>query len=171
MMMFMNEENKAAAEAVLFAMAEPVTYRQLADWLKMTPGEVRLLLEEMQKDYQIAGRGIELILETNSCRLGTKPQYTALLMQVQKIPVRRLSMAALETLAIVAYRQPITRPQIDEIRGIKSERVVQSLLERGLVAEEGHLDVPGRPALYVTTPQFLEQFSLKSLEELPPLEG
>ena len=168
--MLMNEENKAAVEAILFAVAEPVTYQALADWLKMTQAEMRLLLEEMKKDYEDRQRGITLILEPSECRLGTKLQYTGLLMQIQKIPVRRLSMAALETLAIVAYRQPVTRPQIDEIRGIKSEKILHTLLERGFVKECGRMDVPGRPALYETTDQFLEQFSLDSLEDLPVLE-
>ncbi len=168
--MWMNEENKAAIEAILFALAEPVSYQALSDWLKITPSEVHLLLKEMQQAYQEEKRGITLFLEPTACRLGTKEQYARLLMQIQKIPVRRLSMAALETLAIVAYRQPITRPQIDEIRGIKSEKVLQSLLERNLIQENGRLDAPGRPTLYETTEQFLEQFSLKNLEELPPLE-
>ena len=168
--MLMNEENKAAVEAILFALAEPVSYQDLAEWLKMTQTEVRLLLQDMQKEYQDERRGITLFLEPTVCRLGTKLQYTGLLMQIQKIPVRRLSMAALETLAVVAYRQPVTRPQIDEIRGIKSEKILHSLLERGLIRENGKLDVPGRPSLYETTEQFLEQFSLHSLEELPPIE-
>ena len=168
--MLMNEENKAAIEAILFAVAEPVAYQQLAEWLKLTQAEVRLILNEMQKEYAEEKRGITVFLEKTACRLGTKPQYTELLMQVQKIPTRRLSMATLETLAIIAYRQPVTRPQVDEIRGVKSEKVMQGLAERGLIRECGRLDVPGRPALYETTELFLEHFSLKSLEDLPPLE-
>ncbi len=168
--MLMNEENKAAIEAILFAVAEPVAYQQLAEWLKLTQAEVRLILNEMQKEYAEEKRGITVFLEKTACRLGTKPQYTELLMQVQKIPTRRLSMATLETLAIIAYRQPVTRPQVDEIRGVKSEKVVQGLAERGLIRECGRLDVPGRPALYETTELFLEHFSLKSLADLPPLE-
>ena len=130
--------------------------------------EINRALQELQSDYE--GRGIELVQVGKGYRFQSRQQYAEWVGRLSEERPARYSRALLETLAIIAYRQPVTRGDIEEIRGVSvSSDIIQKLSEREWVREVGHRDVPGRPALFGTTPAFLEHFGLKSLSELPPL--
>jgi len=133
-----------------------------------TTDEINQALQELQSDYE--GRGIELVQVGKGYRFQSRQQYAEWIGRLSEERPARYSRALLETLAIIAYRQPVTRGDIEEIRGVSvSSDIIQKLSEREWVREVGHRDVPGRPALFGTTPAFLEHFGLKSLSELPPL--
>ncbi len=156
-------------EALLFVAAEPVSPRRLAQAAGASLREVEAALPRLQA--ALAHRGIRLQEHRGRWQLTTAPEagaWVAGFLQVENTV--RFSQAALETLAIVAYRQPITRPQIDAIRGVSSDGVLRSLLSKGLIEEVGRAEGPGRPFLYGTTSLFLEVFGLPSLDALPPLE-
>lgn len=159
----------ARLEALLFVAPGAVLPAQLADALEMTPREIEKALEDLEQSY--SGRGLRLQRHRGRLQLTTAPEYA---MNVEKFlsldATARLSQAALETLAIIAYQQPVTRPQIDSIRGVNSDGVMKSLLSKGLIEEGGRSEGPGRPILYTTTPDFLQHFGLSSLKELPPLD-
>jgi len=129
------------------------------------------VLEELIEDYQHEDRGIKLIRINGDYQLVTKNQYSDYIQKLLKKNKRQsLSQASLESLAIVAYKQPITRIDIDEIRGVKSESAISRLMDRELIKEVGRLEVPGRPILYCTTEEFLRQFGVHDLKELPSLD-
>ncbi len=156
-------------EALLFASPEPVTARRLAQALEMPLREVEAGLTRLAASLE--GRGIRLERHRERWQLVSAPEAGPLIERFLGIEATaRLSQAALETLAIVAYRQPITRPQIDAIRGVNSDGVLRSLLSKGLIEEVGRSEGPGRPILYGTTALFLELFGLPSLDALPPLD-
>jgi segregation and condensation protein B len=161
----------AALEAVLFAAGGPVTVQQLATALERKPDEVQQGLKDLGLGYSQQG-GLSLQWHAGKVQMTTAPQMAP---QVEKFlgleATARLSRAALETLAIVAYRQPITRPGIDAIRGVSSDGVLKSLLSKGLIQEAGRAEGPGRPILFETTADFLQHFGLTSLDELPPFEA
>ncbi|WP_287152734.1 SMC-Scp complex subunit ScpB [Candidatus Solincola tengchongensis] len=165
------ETIKGALEAMLFVSGEPVTPRRLAEALGCDEVRVISALQELSAEYQAENRGIQLRAVGGGWRLHTHPAYASYVEKLLLSSKRaRLTRAAVETLAIIAYLQPITRGQIANLRGVQSENVVKVLVEMGLVAEAGKEKAPGGPALYVTTEKFLEHFGLRSLEELPPLE-
>lgn len=158
---------KGLIEALVFVSDQPLTLNDLAKAAKADRKLVRALLDELKGDY--AGRGVRLEEVANGFVFRTSAVYAPFIRDsVAKKPVR-MTRAQLETLAIVAYRQPITRPEIDDIRGVDSGPVLKMLLERDLVRILGKKDEPGRPLLYGTTPQFLQFFGLKSLKDLPTL--
>ncbi len=160
-----------AVEALLFASGCPIRGEEIAGILGLEAVLVKRVLEELGRRYvEDSTRGIYLEEVAGGYQLVTKPIYAVYLQSIGR-PVYRggLSQAALEVLAIVAYRQPVTRAEIDAIRGVRSDSVIGLLLERGLVQEVGRRDGPGRPALYGTTEEFLVQMGLSSLEDLPPL--
>ena len=162
---------KSVIEAMLFVSGEPLTLREIAVNLEETPKYIEGLLSEMMLDYEVENRGIKLILINGGYQLVTKAEHSDYIQRLLKKNKRQsLSQASLESLAIVAYKQPITRIDIDEIRGVKSESALQRLVERSLIREVGRLEVPGRPILYGTTDEFLRQFGLKNLKELPSLD-
>ncbi len=164
------EELKKAAECVLLVSSGPVTVEQLADALGATPQTVHALLWELQQDY--AGRGLQIQPVAGGFQLCTRPELAPYIQRFLQLDHREpLSRAALETLAIVAYRQPITRAEIEAVRGVRSEHVLERLLERHLVREVGRKAALGRPILYGTTEGFLRYFGLKDLHELPTLGG
>lgn len=165
------EPIKGAIEALLFVSGEPLSLRDLAINLEVTPKYLEEIISELSLEYEISNRGIKLININGSYQLVTKNEYSDYIQKLLKKNKRQsLSQASLESLSIIAYKQPITRVDIDEIRGVKSESAIQKLLERDLVEEVGRLDVPGRPILYGTTNEFLRQFGLMSIKELPSLE-
>ena len=165
------EPIKGAIEALLFVSGEPLSLRDLAINLEVTPKYLEEIISELSLEYEISNRGIKLININGSYQLVTKNEYSDYIQKLLKKNKRQsLSQASLESLSIIAYKQPITRVDIDEIRGVKSESAIQKLLERDLVEEVGRLDVPGRPILYGTTNEFLRQFGLTSIKELPSLE-
>lgn len=159
---------EARIEALLFVSAVPVRTSQIAETLDVTPHLVDRALESMQSSYQ--ARGLRLQRHSDGVRLTTAPE-TALDVErfLELENTVHLSRAALEVLSIVAYQEPVTRPYIDSIRGVNSDSVLRTLLRYGLIEESGRSDSPGRPFLYRTTEEFLLQFGLTSLEELPPL--
>ncbi len=162
---------KAILEALLFAAPEPLSLHRLAELMGMEEKAVRSLLDELRQDYEAASRGLTIIDVAGGYQLATRPdlqEYLSRLLPDRRQPV--LSRAALETLAVVAYNQPVTRAEIEHIRGVASDRSVTSLMEKGLVQEGGRRDAPGRPILYGTSPLFLQHFGLNSLADLPRLE-
>jgi segregation and condensation protein B len=155
-------------EAMLFVAAEPVTPAQLAAALDVAISVVERGLNEL--DASLAGRGVRLQRHAGRVQLTTAPELAELIERFLGLEATsHLSRAALETLAIIAYQQPVTRPQIDSIRGVNSDSMMKSLLNKGLILESGRADGPGRPILYSTTPEFLQHFGLNSILEMPPL--
>ncbi|MBO8141568.1 MAG: SMC-Scp complex subunit ScpB [Firmicutes bacterium] len=160
----------AALEAILFVSHEPLSLEDLARITGWDEERVRNALELLDARMKEADRGLCLLWAAGGVQLATKARFAAVVAAVEKTkPPAPLSRAQLETLAIVAYRQPVTRAEIEHVRGVRSESALQALLERGLVEEAGRADGPGRPILYRTTNLFLQWCGLNSLEDLPPL--
>jgi len=163
-------DRRRALEALLFVSDEPVSSVVLAQALETERREVDELCEELANLYEDRRAGIVLRSVAGGWRLTTHPDAAPFVEQyVLSSRHARLTKAALETLAIVAYKQPVTRHQISAIRGVNSDGVLRALVERGIVAEVGREEGPGRPMLYGTTPEFLERLGLASLAALPPL--
>ena len=162
-------EQISAVEAVLFASGEPVAVQALIEMLGVTALEFEPVLQGLALRYD-EDRGVRLMRFDDSLQLCTRPQYMDLIEKVLQ-PVRKqtLTQAALETLAVVAYRQQVTRMEIEQIRGVQCDRAVATLLHHGLIAEVGRRESIGRPILYGTTEKFLQHFALTSLEALPRL--
>jgi segregation and condensation protein B len=157
-----------AIEAVLFSSAKPVKERDLAELLDATPAAVTGALELLRGRTDVEGRGIRVEKVAGGWRFVTRPEFDALLRRFHEVTERsRLSLAALETLAIIAYRQPITLPEVQEIRGVNCASVLKTLFEKKLVTTAGKKAVVGTPFLYRTTPDFLMRFGLNDLDELP----
>ena len=155
-------------EAMLFVAAEPVTTAQLATALDVSPSVVERGLHEL--DASLSSRGLRLQRHAGRVQLTTAPELADLIERFLGLEsTTHLSRAALETLAIIAYQQPVTRPHIDAIRGVNSDSMMKSLLNKGLILESGRADGPGRPILYSTSPEFLQHFGLNSILEMPPL--
>lgn len=165
----MIENASARIEALLFVATNPVTASQIAECLTLSTGEVENELKELMQKY--SRRGISIQHYGGKYQLTTAAEYAADVENFLGLEITsRLSRAAVETMAIIAYRQPITRPGIEAIRGVSSDGVIRSLLSRGLIQEVGRADGPGRPILFSTTVDFLQHFGLSSLDELPPYE-
>ena len=165
---------KTIIEALLFASAEPVTVQKIKQVLSgvcpIGTADVRALIEELQEEYRLQERafGLEAIAEGYILR--TKPEFHPYVLELTKNPKKeRLSHSSLETLAIIAYKQPITRAEIEEIRGVDSSGTVAHLQERCLVEVVGKLEVPGRPTTLGTTKEFLKRFGLNDIADLPPI--
>jgi segregation and condensation protein B len=157
------------AEALLFVAAEPLEVEALGRLLGLDEPATLALLDEL--DVALGGRGIRLQRHERRLQLVSAPEAAPLIERMLGVQTStRLSAAALETLAIIAYRQPITRIQIEAVRGVDCSGVVRALLARGLITETGRSETVGRPILYATTPEFLSQFGLQSLAELPTIE-
>ena len=162
---------KGIIEAMLFVSGEPLSLKELALHLEASPKYLEEVLEELIEDYQEEDRGIKLIRINGDYQLVTKNEYSDYIQKLLKKNKRQsLSQASLESLAIVAYKQPITRIDIDEIRGVKSDSAISRLMDKELIKEVGRLEVPGRPILYCTTEEFLRQFGVHDLKELPSLD-
>lgn len=159
---------KANLEAVLFVAPVAVTLSQLASALAVSDSETEKVILQLGEDYQ--DRGLRIQRHAGRIQLTTSPEASESVERFLGLEISTyLSQAALEALSIVAYEQPVTRPQVDSIRGVNSDGVMKSLLHKGLIQDVGRADGPGRPILYATTPEFLQQFGLNSLEEIPPL--
>jgi segregation and condensation protein B len=159
----------ALLESVLFVASGPVPLQRLAKALETTPAVVQNLLGSLTEEY--ATRGLRLQWSGSDVQLTTAPESSDVIERFLGLELTtRLSQAALEVLAIVAYMQPITRPQIDQIRGVNSDGSLRTLLSKGLIEEVGRLETPGRPILYGSTPEFLQHFGLSAVTELPELE-
>jgi segregation and condensation protein B len=164
------ESRKRIVEALVLGAPEPVSAEKIAD---VVPGleadEARALVAELGREYEEQGRAFEIWEVAGGYQLRTRPEYASYLRLLHRERPVRLSRAALETLAVVAYRQPVTRAEIEAVRGVEVDAVIRSLLERQLVRIAGHREVPGRPMLYATTKRFLEVFGLGGLDDLPTL--
>lgn len=162
---------KSAIEALLFASGEALSLQELVNHIEEKSKFIEIIIDEMMEEYESLNRGIKIICIKGSYQLVTKSQNADYIQKLLKKNKRQsLSQASIESLAIVAYKQPITRIDIDEIRGVKSESAIQRLIERDLIKEIGRLEVPGKPILYGTTEEFLKQFELKDLQQLPSLD-
>lgn len=160
-------------EALLFASDIPVEAERIQEVLDLpSAAEARALVLDLQSRYEAEDRTLQIVEAGGGFRMVTRPEVAPWLVRLAKSRTRsRLSRSALETLAIVAYRQPVSRPEIDMVRGVNSEAVLEGLLDRRLIRIAGRKDAPGRPFLYETTREFLVAFGLRDLSELPQVEG
>ena len=164
------KEQKAVLEAVLFTMGEAVEIERLAAVLEISKKETKELLLEMKADYDKKDKGITLMELEDSFQMCTKSEMYEYLIKIAKQPKRRvLTDVLLETLSIIAYKQPVTKMEIEKIRGVSSDHAVNKLVEYHLVCELGRLDAPGRPLLFGTTEEFLRSFGVHSIDDLPVL--
>ena len=159
-------------EAILFTMGDSVELSKIASAISHDEETTRKVIHNMMDKYETDDRGIHIIELEDSFQMCTKPQMYEYLIKVAKQPRRYvLTDVQLETLSIIAYRQPVTKLEIEKIRGVKSDHAVNRLVEYNLVCEVGRLDAPGRPLLFGTTEEFLRRFSIHSLDELPSLNS
>ena len=163
------QEILPALEAVLFASGEPVAMEQLAEIFEMTVVELQQHLSDLDKSLEDKQRGIQLQQVAGGYQLVTRPRFFQLVERLTETRDKRLSAAAMETLSIIAFKQPITKQEIEHIRGVRAEKVVLKLLEQDLIKELGRKDTSGRPILYGTTDTFLKCFGLNNLTDLPEL--
>ena len=160
---------KRVLEALLFASSEPLPLEQLAQVCEISPTEVKGCLDELAQEYE--ERGLQLVQIANGYQICTRSEDAEWLKRLNtRQVVTRLSSAALETLAIIAYKQPIPRGEVEEIRGVNSDSTINSLLEKGMIRIAGRKQAAGRPLLFATTDEFLKHFGLRSLADLPSLE-
>lgn len=157
-------------EAILFVAGEPVSIGDLAGALELSEMETMHAVEKMQRQYDLNRRGVTLKRYGDHVRMETRPEYAAYVERLLQ-PVQRqsLSQTVMETLAVIAYRQPATKGEVEQVRGVKCDYSIQALLAKGLIQEAGRKEALGRPILYVTTDKFLEHFGLSDIRELPPL--
>jgi segregation and condensation protein B len=164
------DQQKKIVEALVLASREPISAARIADIVPgCTPSEAMQLLKELDLEYERDDRAFEIWEVAGGYQIRTRPAFAGYLRQLHRERPLRLSRAALETLAVIAYRQPVTRAEIEGVRGVDVGAVVRSLVERKLVRIAGHRDVPGRPLLYATSKRFLEVFGFSRLEDLPTL--
>lgn len=157
-------------EAILFTMGESVELSKIAAAIEHDEATTRKIIHQMMDKYDAQDRGVRIIELENSFQMCTKKEMYEYLIRVAKQPKRyALTDVLLETLAIIAYKQPVTKLEIEKIRGVKSDHAVNKLVEYNLVCERGRMDAPGKPILFGTTEEFLRRFSVQSLEELPSL--
>lgn len=167
------EESKkmAVLESILFAMGESVEISKLAEVIEEDVKETKELLEKLRLKYKSEESGIELLELEDSYQLATKPGMYEYLVKIAKTPRKMtLSESVLETLSIIAYKQPVTRVEIENIRGVNCDYQINKLVEYNLVTELGRKDAPGRPLLFGTTEEFLRSFGVKSIKDLPELD-
>ena len=161
---------KGRIEAILFVAGEAVSVKDLSRALQTGETETRKVLNEMRDEYDYEQRGFLLKRFGDNVQLATRPLYSAdVLRLLQPVQQQSLSQAAMETLAVVAYKQPVTRAEVEQIRGVKCDYSLQSLISKGLIREAGRKDTIGRPILFCTTDEFLSHFGLEGLEALPPM--
>lgn len=159
------------AEALIFVADEPITVKTLADVLEEDRETIEAAVEELQREYEQRNGGLQLREIAGGWQISTRTEYHEEVRQYLKTrPSAKLSLAALETLAVIAYKQPVTIPEILEIRGVQSASAIKTLLEKRLIITKGHKETVGRPMMYGTSKDFLMQFGLKDLTELPSIE-
>ena len=163
-------EKEAALEAILFTMGEAVETKRLAEAIGETPEKTRELLEKLRAGWEKEHRGVNLISLEDSWQMCTRSEFYDYLIRIAKAPKKyTLTDTLLETLSIIAYKQPVTKQEIDKIRGVKSDHAVNKLVEYNLVQELGRLDAPGRPIVFGTTEEFLRNFGVDSTDNLPEI--
>ena len=162
------KQAKTILEAVLFAMGGSVDVRALSEAVGQDQETTKKLVRSLADDYDAEGRGMKIIELENAFQMCTRPEYYENLVKVAAQPRKYvLTEVLLETLSIIAYKQPVTKLEIEKIRGVKADHAVNKLIEYGLVEEVGRLNVPGRPILFGTTEEFLRSFGMSSVEDLP----
>lgn len=164
------KEYRAAMEAILFANGEPVSADRLAEVLELDADTVRRIAADLMSELTARGGGIYMVKLDDQYQLCTRKEYADAVRR--SLDIRRnapLSQAAMEVLSIVAYNQPVTKAFIEQVRGVDCSAVIQGLMQKNLIEEQGRLELPGRPLLYGTTPVFLRCFGVSGLQELPPL--
>ncbi len=165
----MNEKN--ILESILFAAGEPVSLTVLTNAIESTPGQTKKILEELKNELDYEMRGVRIIQMDTQYQMTSRGEYFDYIKSVMThYTSSRLSQAALETLAIVAYRQPVTRAEIEQIRGVQTTSSLNLLVDRGLIEIAGKLDVPGKPLSYATTPEFLKLLNIEKISQLPDYE-
>lgn len=167
--MLFAEKYKASIECLLFVSGQPLTVEKIAEVIEMKPEDVATIIVELQGEY--SQKGFQITELAGGYQFVSNPEHYGYVERLYKPQAQTLSPAALETLAIVAYRQPVTRADIEAIRGVKVDGVISTLLEKKVISEIGRKDGPGRPILYGTGEYFLDFFGIKSLKELPELES
>ena len=166
-----DDHQQAAIEAILFTMGESVEFSRIGAAIGADTKKVQDLVQKMNGEYEAANRGIRIMILENACQLCTKKEYYSILIDLAMHPKKPvLTDVMLETLSIIAYKQPVTKVEIEKIRGVKSDHAVNRLVEYGLIRELGRLDVPGRPILFGTSEEFLRCFGVERLEDLPSID-
>ena len=161
---------KGRIEAILFVAGEAVSIKDLARALQTGEKEIRSAVSALRDEYDYEQRGFLMKRFGDNIQLATRPLYAGDVVRLlQPVQQQSLSQAAMETLAVVAYKQPVTRAEVEQIRGVKCDYSLQSLINKGLIREDGRKDTIGRPILFGTTDEFLSRFGIESLEDLPPL--
>lgn len=164
-------ELKSIIEALLFTWGDPLDISDIASILEMKEKELHTVIQEMIDDFDYTMRGIRIIRINNAYQLGTRAEHFDWIKKLSSPKTTKsLSNAALETLSIIAYRQPVIKSDVEAIRGVRCDKAVETLVDRGLVIEVGRMDRAGRPILYGTTELFLRAFGLECLEDLPSLK-
>lgn len=167
-----NKVIQGKVEGILFAMGESVAIKDIAAALEIEENELLDIIEDMKEDYADSSRGIQLVTLEDSIQLRTKDEYYDDLIKIATAPKKNvLTDSVLETLSIIAYKQPVTRADVEKIRGVNSDFGINKLLEYGLIKELGRLDAPGKPLLFGTSEQFLRAFNVDSIEDLPQLSS
>ncbi len=163
-------ESIAIIEAVMFAHGDPITPEKLSEASGIDVETTAKLIEQLQRRYNVQESGLQVIRLNDGFQITTRPEYSSYIKSALETRKQQpLSQAAMETLSIIAYNQPVTKSFVEQVRGIDSSSVVNTLVERDLLEEAGRLDLPGRPVAYRTTDTFLRCFGISSLKELPPL--
>lgn len=166
------EKVKGLIEGILFVSGEPVDLDELSKALGLSEADLLFCVKEMAKDYTASNRGIMISIVGQKVRLTTKPQIFKYIKKIFKPKIKeQLSSAALETLAIIMFKQPITKAEIESIRGVNVDRMVKNLQEKNLICELGHAELPGKPILYGITQQCMEYFGIRSLDDIADLDN
>ncbi len=165
-------KNKAVLEGLLFVVGEEgLTFEQIEDVLDISEEEAKTLLMQLKRDYEAEDRGLRIDFLGNRFKVTTKFEHKNYYQKLLENPeTNTLSQAALETLAIIAYNEPVTRVQVDAMRGVGSTQIIRKLVAKGFIKEVGRSDLPGRPILYETTSDFLDYFGLSTIDDLPDMQ-
>ena len=164
-----NREVKSIIESLLFTWGDPLDIKDISNILEFNQKEVESILEEMINDFNYNRRGLKILKIKNTYQLGTRAEHFEWIRKLSTPKKKSLSAAAVETLSIIAYKQPIIKSDIETIRGVRCDKAIDTLMNLELITELGRLEKTGRPILYGTTNEFLRHFGLESLKDLPPL--
>ena len=168
------EEIKSIIESILFAYGDPISIKELNYAIneELSNKEIELMLISLMEEYKENNRGIQIIKLENKYQMCTNKKYASFIKKILEPKKKKpLSQATLETLTIVAYKQPITKIEIEDIRGVKCDKVIQTLIENDLIVEAGRIDKIGKPIIYKTTNEFLKLLNIEKLDDLPPIES
>ena len=168
------DEIKSIIEAIMFAYSEPISIKDLNNAIneELSSKEIEIMLNSLIEEYKKNNRGIQIIKLQDKYQMCTNKEYSSFVKNILEPKKKKtLSQATLEALTIIAYKQPITKVELEEIRGVKSDKVIQTLLENDLIYEAGRLDKIGKPIIYKTTNEFLRLLNIEKLEDLPPIEN